>query len=131
MIICIIILLIIILILKKRFLEFFNSLNEIKNYISNPISQKIIEKNFKKNYDQNNCLDEKSFIKSLNETINSIDVNDNMKASLRQMINSNPNLYKDFLLVKRKHNNDYPNKICQNDINLILSLFVKKYLNSI
>ena len=130
MIICILILLILILILKKTILEYFSNFNNIKTYISNPISQKILEKNFKNNYDQNNCLDEKAFIKSLNETIDSININNTIKNSLKQMINTNKNLYNELLVLKRKHNSDYPNKICKSDINLIMSLFIKKYLNN-
>ena len=68
-------------------------------------------------------------INSLIDTIKSLPIPINTQTQFINEINGDKNLYQKILLVKRKHSDLMPNKICKNDINIILSLFIKKYLN--
>jgi hypothetical protein len=123
------ILLIIIISIKRIFLESYTNYESIKVFIKNPIFQMILNKNINQNLDQDKCLNEIKLKKTLSDTINSLPINQLMKTKLSNNINQDKNMYQELLNIKRKHNNLFPNKICKNDIDTIMSLFIKKYLN--
>ncbi len=111
------------------FLEPYTNYENIKTFVNSPIFQMILNKNINKNLDQDNCLNEIKLKKTLTDTINSLPLTQIMKTNFISNINQDKDMYQKLLVVKRKHNNLYPNKICKNDIDMIMSLFLKKYLN--
>ena len=124
----ILLLLLLLLLFIKNYRESYTNYESIKFFIKTPIFQAIVNKNVSKNLDKENCLNEITLKKSLIDTIKSLPIPINTKTQFINEINGDKNLYQKILLIKRKHSDLIPNKICKNDINTILSLFIKKYL---
>lgn len=123
------ILLITIISIKRILYESYTNYESIKTFIKNPVFQLILNKNINQNLDKDNCLNEVQLKKTLTDTINSLPISQTMKTNLSNNFNKDKNMYQELLSIKRKHNTSFPNKICKNDIDTIMSLFLKKYLN--
>ena len=121
--------LLLVLIFINRYRESYTNYEAIKIFIKTPIFQALVNKNVSANLDKDNCLNEDGLRKSIIDTINSVPIPANTKSQFINEISKDKNLYEKLLIVKRKHSNLFPNKICKSDINTIISLFIKKYLN--
>lgn len=121
--------LLLVLLFINRYRESYTNYEAIKIFIKTPIFQALVNKNVSANLDKDNCLNEDGLRKSIIDTINSVPIPANTKSQFINEISKDKNLYEKLLIVKRKHSNLFPNKICKSDINTIISLFIKKYLN--